>query len=190
VDGSSLDCSWDGVLGKSGVDIANGIVNIGQDTGSQRKFQVTGVSDSDGVGSTGGGDNGTERTHVSVFNVDTHLLRGVIGSLPQVNIGIQRTSVSLEENLDTLHSRGSHGPGSEGSTLYGDRGELFPDVSGELTIPGSGASSGAKSSWTFTGSVVLGTSSGGNLVSGQVSKVGVKAGSDSLGHRGLEGTGS
>ena len=99
------------------------------------------VSDGDGVGGSGSVNDGTERTHVSVLDVDADSLGGVIGTLPQVNVGVQRTSVGLEENSNLLDVGVSERPGSEGSSLHGDGGGGVPDLLGSLFLHGSATGS-------------------------------------------------
>mmetsp|Transcript_3203 Transcript_3203/g.6582 ORF Transcript_3203/g.6582 Transcript_3203/m.6582 type:complete len:322 (-) Transcript_3203:320-1285(-) len=88
-----------------------------QDLSVHGEFHLPNVSNSDGVGSTRGFDNGVEGTLATVFNVHTHFHGGVIGSLPQFDISIQGTSFGFQFDLDTFDAGIQESPGLEGVTL-------------------------------------------------------------------------
>jgi hypothetical protein len=93
------------VIGLGSWEVTGDTVNFSKDMGSQREFKLSGVTDGDGVGASWSLEHGAERTLGTVLNVDAHLVRSVVWSLPQGNIGIKRTSVSSQHNVNTLHRR-------------------------------------------------------------------------------------
>ena len=120
-----------------GVDDALGdgleaVVHVGLDTGLHGELHLSGVADGDGVVVSRGVDDTAERADASVLNVDSHAVRGVVGSLPEVDVGVQGASLSAEEDLDTVDVGVLERPGTERSSLDGDRLEGVPDVLGEL----------------------------------------------------------
>jgi hypothetical protein len=123
--GSTLNGSWgSGGTGHGGFTVAN---FSSDNTSDQGEFHVGSVADSNSVRSTGGLDNTVERTLGTILNIDTHLVRGVVRTLPQFKVSIQRTSFGLHNNLDTFNGGGRERPGLEGSTLDQDRVGLVPD---------------------------------------------------------------
>ena len=117
---------------------------LGADAGSQGELDLSDVTDSNGVGATGSLDHGVEGTEASVLNVHAHLARGVVGSLPQLDIGVKGTALGAQLDLKALDGGGAVGPGLEGSTLNKDG--LLSDgtaPSGNLSVGlGPGESTG------------------------------------------------
>mmetsp|Transcript_96609 Transcript_96609/g.176934 ORF Transcript_96609/g.176934 Transcript_96609/m.176934 type:complete len:217 (+) Transcript_96609:579-1229(+) len=85
----------------------------------QRELNLSNVTDSHSVLSTIGGCNdGTEGSGQPILGIHTHLARGVIRSLPELNICIKRTAISGQNNLHMVNHAGAVRPGLEGSSLY------------------------------------------------------------------------
>lgn len=123
-----------------GVDDALGdgleaVVHVGLDTGLHGELHLSGVADGDGVVVLGGVDNAAEGANVSVFDVDTHAVRGVVRSLPQVDVGVQGTSLGTKEDLDTADRRVLERPGAEGAASL--------DSDGLQGLPHAAAETGA-----------------------------------------------
>ena len=97
-----------------------GHVVLGVDGGLHGELHLTNVANGHSVRSTGSLDDGSKRTDTSIFQVDTHLVRSVIGTLPQFNVRIERTSFSGEEDFNTFDGGVQEGPGLKGSSLDGD----------------------------------------------------------------------
>ena len=75
------------------------VLDVGFDSGSDRVFHRGGVADGDRVLRSGGSDDGAEGAQVTVFEVDSHLLWRVVGSLPELDVGVQGTSLGLEVDI-------------------------------------------------------------------------------------------
>mmetsp|Transcript_96612 Transcript_96612/g.176940 ORF Transcript_96612/g.176940 Transcript_96612/m.176940 type:complete len:224 (+) Transcript_96612:216-887(+) len=87
----------------------------------QRELNLSNVTDSHSVLSTIGGCNdGTEGSGQPILGIHTHLARGVIRSLPELNICIKRTAISGQNNLHMVNHAGAVRPGLEGSSLHKD----------------------------------------------------------------------
>mmetsp|Transcript_2730 Transcript_2730/g.4242 ORF Transcript_2730/g.4242 Transcript_2730/m.4242 type:complete len:323 (-) Transcript_2730:588-1556(-) len=126
--GSSLDDHGGLTLDISG----NGHI-LGGNTGSQGELDLTNVADGNGVGSTRGLNDGRKGTDGSILNVHAHLARGVIGTLPELDISVHGTSLGLQSNLNTLDGGGCVGPGLEGVSLDNEGGTLVPEASTSTT---------------------------------------------------------
>ena len=127
--GSSLHGAGSGHLGELvGEVFDTAILDVGLNSGSDRVFHGGSVADGNGVLGSRGGDDSAEGAQVTVLKVDSHLLWGVVGSLPELNVGVERTSLSLEVDLNRVDGRGGERPGSETSSLDLDGGEGFPDI--------------------------------------------------------------
>ena len=74
-------------------------------TSGQRKLEVSGVADGNGVGASGGVNEGAERARCTVFDVHLHLVRSVVGTLPKFDIRIQRASICLQQDMYALNCR-------------------------------------------------------------------------------------
>lgn len=127
--GSSLHGAGSGHLGELvGEVFDTAILDVGFDSGGNRVFHGGSVTDGNGVLRSRGGDNSAEGAQVTIFKVDSHLLGGVVGSLPELNVGVERTSLGLEVDLDRVDGRGGERPGSETSSLDLDGGKSLPDI--------------------------------------------------------------
>ena len=142
LEGSSLDSLRRNTGGELVGDTAEAISFIGFYASGEGELHSSSVADSNRVLATGSLDNSAEGTSVTVLNVDTHFLRGVIRSLPQVNVGIERTSFRLEKHLHALHGRSGERPSLKRASLHSDGGQSVPDVLGELHVGSAGANRG------------------------------------------------
>mmetsp|Transcript_35476 Transcript_35476/g.72606 ORF Transcript_35476/g.72606 Transcript_35476/m.72606 type:complete len:358 (+) Transcript_35476:186-1259(+) len=132
VDGPSLDGARDDAVdaGGDGGDVGAGAADVGGvglDGGGEGVLHGGGVAYGDGVLAAGGVDDAGEGAEVSVLDVDPHLLGGVVGSLPELDVGVEGTSVGLHHDEDLVDGRGGEGPGAEGPSLGGDGGGPLPD---------------------------------------------------------------
>jgi hypothetical protein len=75
------------------------IVAVGPDDGIEGELKLANVTDSNGVGAAGGSNYCVEGSEGTIFHVHTHLVRGVVGSLPKLDIGIKGTPLSLQQDL-------------------------------------------------------------------------------------------
>lgn len=127
--GSSLHGAGSGHLGELvGEVVDTAILDVGFDSGSDGVFHGGGVADGNGVLRSRRSDHSAEGAQVTIFEVDSHLLWGVIGSLPELNVGVERTSLGLEVDLDGVDGWRCERPGSETSSLHLDGGESLPDI--------------------------------------------------------------
>ena len=131
LDGSSLHDLSGGHVGQVSDDLlkSGSISLVSLNNSREGVLKRTSVVDGNSVRSRSGSLNDSaESAEFSVLKVDSHLLRSVIGSLPQFNVSVKRTSISLHQDLDTLNIRRAR-PGAEGSSSLdnGGRGRV-PDV--------------------------------------------------------------
>lgn len=101
------------------VDVAMGDVCL------ERELYLTDVTHGDGVRTSRGLDNGTERTDFSILTVDPHLHRCVVRARPELNVGVERAAFSLHVDLNLLNGRITVRPGSQGATLNPDQGSVL-----------------------------------------------------------------
>jgi len=102
--------------------------HVNFESSSQGKFHLAGVANGNSVGTSRRFYGTTERSETSIFEVDGHFLGGVIGSLPEFNVGVEGTSFGLEVYRDAVYAF-VEGTGSEGSSLDGDGGDGVEDFS-------------------------------------------------------------
>ena len=114
-EGSSLDGhGGGGDVGGRAVDV------VGGDLGGEGELDLADVADGNGVGAAGGLNDGGEGAEGSVLDVHPHLAGGVVGSLPELDVGIEGTALGGQSDLEALESGGGEGPGLEGATLDED----------------------------------------------------------------------
>eukprot|EP00967_Tisochrysis_lutea_P000920 scaffold1207_cov25-Tisochrysis_lutea.AAC.1 len=90
--------------------------------GREGKLELPDVADSDGVGPARCLDHRVERAQGPVLVVDAHLDGRVVGAVPELDVGIQRSSLGDELDLDLLDSGRAVGPGAKGPSLNEDAG--------------------------------------------------------------------
>jgi hypothetical protein len=86
----------------------------------ERELQLTDVTDGDGVRTSWGLDNGTERTRLAILTIDPHFCRCIVGARPELDVGVERAAFSLHVDLNLLNARIAIRPGSQGATLNPD----------------------------------------------------------------------
>ena len=57
---------------------------------------------------------------ISILDVNAHLHRGVVGSVPELDVGVERAALGAEDDLHLLHSGRPVRPGAERSALHED----------------------------------------------------------------------
>ena len=100
---------------------------VGSNASGQRELEVSRVADGNGVGAARGVDESAEGTGRTVLDVDLHLVGSVVRSLPELNIGIQRAAISLQEHVNTFDGGVGKRPRAERATLDGSLLGGFPD---------------------------------------------------------------
>ena len=99
VDGTTLHDLGDFLSDVPG-DVLEGLV-VRFDGGLDGVLQRLCVPDGDRVGvEAGRGDDGREGTEVTVLEVDSHLVRRRVGSVPQFDVGRKGRTLGLHEDLD------------------------------------------------------------------------------------------
>jgi hypothetical protein len=126
--GSGRGCKFADHAPKISLTISGDTTNINRQASREREFHLTSVANSDGVLSSGGFNDGTEWAHVTVFVVHVHLDGSVVRSLPQFNIGMERTSVRAKHDLNAFNVRSRKRPSAERSTLYSGGRQSIPDL--------------------------------------------------------------
>lgn len=111
------------------------IDSVCDDVGGEREFNLSDVSNGDGVRATRRLNYGTKWTNLAIFDVDSHFDRSVVRSMPQFDVGVERTALSAENNLDLLDSGRAVGPGAESATLNEDGSVLFDRSAGATGQP-------------------------------------------------------
>jgi hypothetical protein len=86
--------------------------------GSDRELHLANVTNGDCVGAAGSLDDSRERPHPTILRVHAHLERGVVGSMPELDVGVKRATLAAKENLHLLNLRRAVRPSSEGSSLH------------------------------------------------------------------------
>merc|ERR1740138_583841 len=103
--------------------IVRGQVDVfGDYIGRDRELDLADVADGDSVGPAGCLNHGTEGPELAVLDVNAHLHRGVVGSVPELDVGVERSAFGAEDDLHLFHGRGAVRPGTERSTLNEDLG--------------------------------------------------------------------
>ena len=101
---------------------------IETNTGIDRVFKRSDVANSEGIVITGGGNDVSNRTLVSVSDVKLHGLRGVIGTFPEIEVNIEGAIIGLHKNLSEFGLCGK-GPSSKHTSSLDDNGvQLYPDI--------------------------------------------------------------
>jgi hypothetical protein len=85
---------------------------------SDGELHLANVANGDCVGATGSLDHSRERAHATILGVHAHLERCVVGSMPEFDIGVERATLTAEQDLDLLNVRGAVAPSAEGSSLH------------------------------------------------------------------------
>merc|ERR1719359_91383 len=111
-EGAALD-------GRGGLHAISGghVHNVGDHVGGDGELDLADVADGDGVGATGGLDHGGEGAELAVLDVHAHLARGVVGAVPELNVGVERASLSAEDDLHLLDRGRAVRPGAERAAL-------------------------------------------------------------------------
>jgi len=112
-EGSALDnCGGGQCLRRWLVDLV--MDNVGRD----RELHQANVANGDCVGAAGSLDHCTERAHPAILGVHAHLERGVVRSMPELNVGINRVTLAAEDDLYLLNVRVAVTPSSERSSWH------------------------------------------------------------------------
>merc|ERR1740133_878772 len=94
--------------------------DVGDDVGGDRELDLADVADGDGVGATGGLDDGGEGAELAVLDVHAHLARRVVGAVPELNVSIEGTALGAEHDLHLLDRGRAVRPGAERAALHQD----------------------------------------------------------------------
>ena len=86
----------------------------------ERELQLTDVTDGDGIWTSRGLDNGTERTRLAILTIDPHFRRCIVRARPELDVGVERAAFSLHVDLNLLNARIAIRPGSQGAALNPD----------------------------------------------------------------------
>mmetsp|Transcript_35475 Transcript_35475/g.72602 ORF Transcript_35475/g.72602 Transcript_35475/m.72602 type:complete len:243 (+) Transcript_35475:186-914(+) len=97
------------------------------DDGAEGELHGGGVDDSDDVAASGALEDREEGPLHAVLGVQVDDLLDVVGSLEELDAGVEGTSVGLHHDEDLVDGRGGEGPGAEGPSLGGDGGGPLPD---------------------------------------------------------------
>merc|ERR1740133_192874 len=96
--------------------------DVGDHVGGDGELDLADVADGDGVGATGGLDLGGEGAKLAVLDVHAHLARGVVGAVPELDVGVERASLGAEDDLHLLDRGRAVRPGAERAALDEDGG--------------------------------------------------------------------
>ena len=102
------------------------------DVGGEREFERGHVADDDRAGGGRRREHGAERAKPSVLDKDAHLQWAVVGTLPEVDGSVYRSTVGFEEDTRLVHGV-SVIPCAHGSTLHSD-GRVRLGGSARLTV--------------------------------------------------------
>merc|ERR1719498_1293364 len=62
---------------------------LGNDSGGDGELDLADVADGDRVGAAGGLNHRAEWAELAVLNVHAHLARGVVGAVPELDVGVE-----------------------------------------------------------------------------------------------------
>ena len=93
---------------------------VGEHVGADGELDLADVADGDRVGAAGGLDHGAEGAELAVLDVHAHLARGVVGSVPELDVGVERAALGAEDDLHLLDGGRAVRPGAERATLHED----------------------------------------------------------------------
>ena len=85
------------------------------------KLDLADVADADSVWAAGRLDDGAEGAELPVLDVDAHLARRVVRTLPQLDVRVQRPALSAEHHLHLVDILRAKRPGAERAALDEDR---------------------------------------------------------------------
>jgi hypothetical protein len=108
------------VVGLGGRERARGLTVLSHDMGIERELKLTSVTNLDSVGASWRFDDSAERALSTVLDVDAHLVRSVIGTLPQGDVGIKWSALGLQDNMNSLDLGTGKRPSLQRSSLYLD----------------------------------------------------------------------
>jgi hypothetical protein len=77
------------------------------------ELHLPNVANGDCVGAAGSLDDSRERPHPTILGVHAHLERGVVGSMPELDVGVKRAALGPEDKLNLFNRRRSVTPSSE-----------------------------------------------------------------------------
>jgi len=86
--------------------------------GRNGELHLADVANGNCVRATRGLDHSRERAHAAILRVHAHFERGVVRSMPELDVGVKRATLAAEDNLHLLNVRGAITPSSEGSSLH------------------------------------------------------------------------
>ena len=94
---------------------------VGHHLGGKRELELSDIANGHRVRSARGINRGAEGSHLAVLDIHAHLVRGVVGSIPELDVGVERTPFGREDDLHLLHVGGTVRPGAEGAALNDHR---------------------------------------------------------------------
>ena len=75
---------------------------VSDDLASERELDLTNVPNGDSVGATRRLDDGTKWPNLAILDVHTHLNRSVVGSVPELDVSVERSTLGAEDDLNLL----------------------------------------------------------------------------------------
>ena len=101
---------------------------IGSDNRLQGELEHTGITDGNGVGTLDSIEESTECALGTIFDIGSHLDGCVVGTMPELNIGFQRTALSLHQHVNTLNVGVAERPSEKRTALDGSSLAGLPDA--------------------------------------------------------------
>jgi hypothetical protein len=86
--------------------------------GSDGELYLANVANGDCVGAARSLDYSRERARPAILGVHAYLERGVVRSMPELDVGVKRATLATEEDLHLVNVRRAITPSSEGSSLH------------------------------------------------------------------------
>mmetsp|Transcript_35154 Transcript_35154/g.92158 ORF Transcript_35154/g.92158 Transcript_35154/m.92158 type:complete len:230 (+) Transcript_35154:324-1013(+) len=94
-------------LGRRAVDA------VGDDVGGERELDLADVADRDRVGAARRLEDRAEGAQLAVLDVHAHLDWGVVRTVPELDVGVERATLRAEDHLHLLHRRRAVRPRAE-----------------------------------------------------------------------------
>jgi hypothetical protein len=76
---------------------------LSNNVSSDWELDLANVANGDRIGPARGLDHSAERAELAVLNVHAHLVRRVVGPVPELDVGIKRTALSAKNDLHLLY---------------------------------------------------------------------------------------
>ena len=94
------------------------VINIvGEHVGDEGELDLANVADSNCVWATGGLNGGAEGAELAVLDVHAHLAWGVVWSVPELDVRVERAALGGQDDLHLFNHGGAVRPCAEGAAL-------------------------------------------------------------------------